>query len=345
MRRLAVLGILVLAGCSSVLISKRDQYQIGRTLASKSDRRICSDYQNIQFISIENSITGSCESFNFLDKAIADFNPLRISKKKLSLGSITVNNFSGWNWGEEGLGTIHFFVKDNNAAWNEANMYIFAHEVGHLILEGYLAERHPLSAKLLELQQINFEYLKYVLPILELRKSDPVCNDPESACGKRVSELIARSPVDLKGPSPEQRMRSFESENKAELDRFIEVMGHYHELFADLFQSLYFDNPESNNITNLGVGLPLETCRTFTAELASDFKSDNPHCSLSSIRKEIWQKYVIPSLPEKKRILRMAADAIWADAHPYLMSQNTEFDPTVAAKSLLNRMLLMSKKP
>lgn len=270
---------------------------------------------------------------------------LKISNSEPFLGSVVVSPFAGWNWGEENwfAGSIYFYIKPDNPSWTKANEYIFPHEVGHLILQAYLAEKDPLFADLLNLQKKSFQYLNYLVPILELRQSDPSCNDPASICGKKIEEIAARSPVDLKGPSGDDLIRNFQSENKAAIERFLEVIPPYHELFADLVQSLYFDNPKINDTAFTGLGLAIQKCRNFTSELPADFSSEDPHCTFSSIRLEMWQKIVLPSLPNKKKVLMIAADAIWAEVQPLLKDPSIKIESTVAAKRLLDRMQLSNQ--
>jgi hypothetical protein len=345
MKTAALFAIFALTGCSTVKLSNRIPSSTNQsTVVSRpaSKLHICNQYKNIFFVSVEGELTATCESFKYLDQAIAYMQVLKISHQQPFLGSIVMSQFAGWNWGTENwfAGSIEMYLKPDDTAWAKATEYIFAHEMGHLFLQAYLAEKAPLFSKLLEAQKASYQYYKYLLPILELRQSDPSCKDSNSTCSRKIQEMVAGSPVDLKGPSGDSLIAKFQADNKAQIDRFLEVVPSYHELFADLFEALYYEDPDINNPAFLGVGVPIEACRTFSAKLPADFKSEDPHCSFSSIRYELWQKFVIPSRGAKKEILLRVADAIWAELEPQLNSPNLAIEPADAAKRLLDKILM-----
>lgn len=342
MRGYMVCLMMALTGCATTRLSYRvpsSEAQESSAKRTQSDVTICSQYENIFFISINKSVESPCEGFNFLDHAITDMRSLSISNSQPFLGSIVVNKFQGWDWGSHDwfAGTIVFFVKPGDLNWAKANDLIFPHEVGHLFLQAYLTEKDPFFHELLNLQKKSFEYYRYLLPILELKKSNSDCGDSSSVCGRKIADMIATSPIDLNGPSGDKLISDFLVQNKEKVDRFLEVMTAYHELFADLFQALYFDSPNINNFALRGFGIDKQPCRTFDEKLPTGFDSDDQHCSLSSIRTELWQKVVVPSLPNKKKILLKLADAIWAEVAPQLTSSN-RIEHSTAAKRLLKRL-------
>ena len=141
------------------------------------------------------------------------------------------------------------------------------------------------------------------------------------------------------GASGDEMINKFKNQNKAQLDNFLDVITPYHELFADLFEAIYFGDPGINGPAFTGLGLPIEPCRTFNSTLPENFTSDDPHCSLSSVRNELWQKSVVPSLPNKREILMKVADAIWTETQMQMASPTNRLSGSTAAKSLMNRLL------
>ena len=306
-----------------------------------SKTRMCEGYRNIFFVSLNDPVDATCDSFDAFDHQISEMGSMSISNTAPFLGSIVTSNFAGWNWGQENwfTGSISIYLKRNDPLWGQAQKYIFAHEMGHFFLQAYVSERSTVFAELLSLQKQSYQYTKYFLPILALKNSDTTCEDPNSACSRKIIALIAGSPIDLNGPSGDELIPRFKKSNQVQLDRFFTIIDPYHELFADLFAALYADDSDINAKAQSYVGLKAEACRTFSADLGADFQSDNTHCRFSSIRAELWQKLVIPSLPQKRLILMKLAGAIWAEVNAQLASNDKPLDPAIAARNLLNRVL------
>jgi hypothetical protein len=335
-------AIFILSGCSTMPpTGRRPSSDQPNGQSSRTKQHYCNQYQNISFISIDGSIPATCQDFKRFDDAVSDMAHLKISRVTPTLGSIVVSVFEGWNWGQENwdANSIYMFVKANDSAWAKANEYVFGHEVGHYFLQAYVAEQEPLYQELADIKMKSLKYYKFLLPILEMRESDPSCNVDGSPCAKKIEIMVSQAPVDLKGPSGDSMVNEFKSKHQIEIENYNSVMAPYHELFADLFQSIYFSDPDINNKAFAGYALPEEPCRTFTSKLPADFSTPDPHCSLSSIRHELWQKVVFPSLAHKQKILLRIAEAIWTEAKPQLASQNNRLEPSVAAKQLLNRLL------
>ncbi len=306
-----------------------------------SGSKMCFNYKNINFVSIESNTGAQCQDFSTFDETLEGMQDLKLTIASVFLGSLVVSPFQKDNWGSENwdIGTIYITSSQIDTSWNNSIKFIFPHEIGHLILDNYLSDKRLVLKNYKAIKDRNWLYIKNLVPILELRKSDPSCSNPNSACSKKIAKLIADSPVDLNGPSPSVLRDKYYLDNKVELDTFSNIVIPYHELFADLVQALVFDDPNINEKAFLGFGMPSEPCRTFNERLPVNFQSDEPHCRLSSVRVDIWNKFVKPMLPNKKAILLKLAGAIWAEIEPQLNDPKSTPSSTVAGKQLLNQLL------
>lgn len=299
---------------------------------------LCFDSKNISFISIAPSVKAQCLEFKVFDEVLEQMQNFKLNDAPVYLGSLVVSPFQTDNWGSEdwNLGTVFVTYAEDNLKWLDSTKLIFPHEIGHLILDNYLADKLSVLKEFKNIKNRNWQYLRYLMPIIALRQKDPSCSDPRSQCSQKALELIAASPIDLNGPSPSVLRDQYYQKNKTQLDAFDKIVLPYHELFADLTQALFFDDPGVNEKAFLGFGMPQSPCRTFNEVLSKNFESSEPHCQLSSIRVEIWNKLVVPMLPDKKAILLKLADAIWQEVEPRL--QNPEVLTSNASQDLLKRL-------
>ncbi len=231
-----------------------------------------------------------------------------------------------------------------NTDWHKATLLIFPHEVGHLILDKFLSSKISVLKSLDVIKQRNAIYMKHLLPILELRQKDASCAKPDSECSKKTKKMLETSPVDLTGPSTTELLQDFFSKHKQEIETLDSVLVHYHELYGDLVQAIYFDDPAVNLRASELFQIKKEACRTFNLPVATGFVSDDPHCSLSAIRMSLWENFVKPGRLTKKQLLGSLAEAIYLEVEARLKSSENEISHNEIANQLLKRFTEVNER-
>jgi len=271
---------------------------------------LCTNFKNIGYASLQRDVSVGCSGLKGFDDMISRMqmmSPTLIKLGYLIVGPRSLGRFATENWENS---SVEIFYDSSDAQWNEGTRLIFPHEVGHLILDQYISSKFQVLNRLSAVRQRNALYMKHLIPILQMRQRDSSCGQPGSVCAQKIVELQKKSPIDLTGPSTTETMNQFYSENQAELQKIEEVLVPYHELFADLVQALYYDDPMINNKATLLMGVNTQLCRTFKLRMPRNFQSIDPHCQLSAIRRTLWNQFVVPQQNNKKAILGRLAEAI-----------------------------------
>jgi len=206
---------------------------------------------------------------------------------------------------------------------------VMAHEYGHFIFQDYMTDQFPLIAQYGELKKRNNLWFNRVLPIYKSMFTDKGCDAiklggdmdaiPQTNCVISVRDAWSIAAHDPDA-NIEEVLQQFHHKHLDEIYRVLYVTSPYNEMFADLVAVLY-DGDTSTITTALTALIPTApalqtTCRSFTLPLAADFADRDPHCSLSKIRIDFWNKWVLPKLKteSKKQLLDETAKIFAAQA-------------------------------
>lgn len=267
---------------------------------------------------VPNARNYKCSDFNYLDqlvgrfKSLIPFEPLMpnltIQSRPTSVGE---NSYHGGNI-EMGL---DFLSKIDQ----ESFLAAFSHEYGHLVFDHYLAQ--------------NFDELKYdydrvsrsTKKLLPFRYMFELLATSECAgleienynhwsetnhCSIKIKQYLQSTKVEF------QFIETFLNQKEDEvLDQQIggpkskesnysceEVIKSYNELFADIFTTIFTQDPDYM-YRNLSRRFPEREnslrCRSFTIVLSDSFSTDQPHCNLSLIRSSLWTHWLEPRIKNK----------------------------------------------
>lgn len=282
-----------------------------RALGPKQAPEVCTDFHYIGAVVI-NPLTPDlhCDSLRFFDGIMSTIQSL--TDTPLSLGQLNVspprqNFYGGENFH---LSRLTVSYDETGIDWNQATKIVFTHEAAHLILDNFLAQKIPLLKELSALKEKNSRFVRAIIKMDQRLKGDPTCKDENSECRRDIERIIATAGVQMSGPRPNELLHGFSVQHKADLARLEAIESGYHELFADLTQALVYSHPAINNQASRLFGTTPEPCRTFNESLPIGFSSADAHCSLSAIRMQLWNEFVVPNLSNKKYILAKLADAI-----------------------------------
>jgi hypothetical protein len=282
---------------------------IGSNVFAQS--KICTGYKHVSFVSIslsegdtrEDWVRYNCMDFRPLDQLVGEI-------KQISPVALDRPSFVAVPPPFDGVGAFNpkhlnilfgFSPKDTQEALDIQK--VLAHEIGHQIFETYIQDSIPILTELKSLRERKRAYTRAFLLVLKFQSPNPVC--VKSDCANTIQEIINTTPSGVWTSS--DIIKEFADKNLSELERITHIVSPYHELFADVVRSVYFEDTNKNQISSFGWSH--KACRSFEEILPDNFRSEDPHCALSAIRVDLWNKWIIPRIKNKKQLLGELADA------------------------------------
>lgn len=269
-----------------------------RIPASKSGLRFCdSKYIQHLFISADTETEYPCKSFNVFDQRVKDIQLMAKMEFKVN---VLVHDYPLDAGGvyKSDYNMIRLAFLPNNEQSIIENLDIFSHEIGHKIFEEYLEESFPFLSKLSKIHIYNDKYNSALKDILRIRQNYVECN---SKCLGRTEAILHSLPEYIL--NYEQLLEELTATTEAkEYEKFFEVISPYHELFADIIEVIYTKDPStSKNSTGLD-------CRSFNIALTPTFKTEDPHCKLSIVRKSLWDSLLSKQLDQPAPMIKKLAE-------------------------------------
>ena len=277
----------------------------GATLNAHAGSSYCLEYRNLSAVIYDNHEG----SKSYPDYSCDDFMPFDdLTGSVLSLAPHPVDSLVVW--GQKAIPVVGSYqstisqitlgLDKSNPQNVSANSVIYAHELGHAMFDSILAEKIPLVGKMNSLRRLNDQRLiQFGIPIGQISAD---CVPSTAACREKIDAIFEKIPAHLK--DAEQNLSDFKIQYADEWSLIQKISSPYHELFADVVTSLYFEDPDSNSRAISLFVKTEESCRSFSKVLATDFKSNDPHCSLSSIRRQLWTQLITPNIQNKRKVLQ-----------------------------------------
>lgn len=291
----------------------------------------CDSYQNIRFVTVEDTSFYKCSDFSRLDRLIGqltNISPYSFPKLPLYGAVPPYSGIGEFNWREWSI-FVSFFP--TNAQEVEDTEKVFAHEFGHQIFEVRVAGTVPLLNQLIELRNRKLKFGEMFISVTRLQTSRPECSSGEC---EAITEILRATPPDVLDANKD--FNDFVQKNEDEISRIRKITAPFHELYADTFSAVFY---EKSAVEIKSFGMSHQACRTFSEDLPADFFSSDPHCSLSGIRKPLWEKWIKPRLGKKRELLNELANVFVAEMLPTLADPTLPIqDPRMAVRSLKRRL-------
>lgn len=268
-----------------------------------SPKRYCTEFENLPVIRIDvdkpNNVY-NCDDFRVFDQILYDIkelSPVEIPR----LNYVVVSNPPYWNAFYNGVYNNITFSFDRTDPDELSTIdKIFAHELGHFIFQKMLSNLFPEYKELLRLNDLVARQTELMRPAFrKYEEKNSPCTDQPEICNAMVEEAFARAHSDISNAT--ENRDQYADINTLKLNHISDLVGPYHELFADLVASILFEDPDVNALRKYSG--EDRTCRTFSKELGSDFKTVVAHCAFSKIRKRLWNQVVIPQIKDKKSLI------------------------------------------
>ena len=254
----------------------------------------CFGYQNIQFVNRAGDVKTAppCADFKRFDELGGKINDL-LGYKNPGV-DLTVKPHMSEAANSFAFDHIGIAIDGRNSDDHLFTDTVFIHEWSHAVLNRYLQDNLklfksylPLLARAEEIEKIIFQFIQKL--------------DANGACVSMECErfMAQNQNVFADEAANTEKLNEFFNSNQSAM----EVATHYHELFADVVPVLYYSNLDITRQASVHFSGGEADCRSFLFSAPADFKTSEPHCSLSAVRKEIAEKIQKANTMAEKQIL------------------------------------------